>query len=81
VCCVLQGMTHIDTKEIWWSVHQWRKETRVGDGCSKRRWSRGRNQGASVLVERVISALFAGQRVNLGRDDIGKERKTVGGGY
>jgi hypothetical protein len=80
---VLQGLTHTDLDTLAKNLVDCtpvEKKTRVGDGCSKRRRSRNRNQGASVHVERAIGARFAGLRGKLGLEDTGKERKTVGGG-
>ena len=45
------GLTHTDTKVELVEGTLARKETRVGDGCSKWRKSRGRNKGASDRVE------------------------------
>jgi hypothetical protein len=44
-------LTHTDTKVELLECTPARKETRVGDGCSKWRKSRGRNKGASDRVE------------------------------
>ncbi len=38
-----------------------KRKTRVGDGCSKWRKSRGRNKGADVGVSLADRAVFAGQ--------------------
>ena len=47
----MDGLTHTDTKEELVECTPARKKTRVGDGCSKRRKSRGRDNGADVGVE------------------------------
>ena len=56
------GLTHTDTKVELVECTPARKETRVGDGCSKWRKSRGRDKGADVGVEPANRAVFAGQR-------------------
>jgi hypothetical protein len=55
------GLTHTDTKVELVECTPARKETRVGDGCSKWRKSRGRNKGADVGVSLADRAVFAGQ--------------------
>jgi hypothetical protein len=75
------GLTHTDTKVELVECTPARTETRVGDGCSKWRKSRGRIQGSSVLVEPANCAGFAGKEQNSVWLVIGKERVTVNGGY
>ena len=58
------GLTHTDTKVELVECTPARKETRVGDGCSKWQKSRGRDEGADVGVEPADRAVFAGQREN-----------------
>ena len=55
------GLTHTDTKVKLVECTPARKETRVGDGCSKWRKSRGRNKGADVGESLADGAVFAGQ--------------------
>ena len=55
---------HTGTKEKLVECTPARKGTRMGDGCSKWRESRGRNKGADVGVSLADGAVFAGQREN-----------------